>query len=245
MIRYSIRKSARAKHLHLKVSASDGLVVILPPAFDTSKIPGILREERVWIENALLKVAAQQDTLLSGIARSDAPHALPVRIFLQAVNQEWTVTYRKAPVPWCAAISRRPRRIEVCGTIDDHSACRAALHRWIHRRAHAHLVPWLQETSNEIGRPYGRTRVGNQRTRWGSYSQTGTISINQKLLFIPTDLVRYVFLHELCHTVHADHSPRFWTLLRAKEPRSAALQRELRIAWKHIPAWANAGLHSL
>ena len=74
-----------------------------------------------------------------------------------------------------------------------------------------------------------------QRSRWGSCSRQRAISINQKLLFLPPALVRYVFIHELCHMVHFDHSPAFWRLVTQREPRGRALDEELGVAWRYVP----------
>ncbi|NIN12121.1 MAG: DUF45 domain-containing protein [Gemmatimonadales bacterium] len=83
----------------------------------------------------------------------------------------------------------------------------------------------------------GRTIVRAQRTRWGSCSRRSTISLNKKLLFLPAPLVEYVMVHELCHTVHFNHSPEFWDLVRERTPEYQALEAELRTAWRYVPAW--------
>ncbi|MBO4625838.1 MAG: DUF45 domain-containing protein [Alphaproteobacteria bacterium] len=47
-------------------------------------------------------------------------------------------------------------------------------------------------------------------SRWGSCSTTGTMSLSWRLAFAPTDVMRYVVMHELAHRRHMDHSPAFW-----------------------------------
>ena len=47
-------------------------------------------------------------------------------------------------------------------------------------------------------------------SRWGSCSSTGTMSLSWRLAFAPTDVMRYVVMHELAHRRHMDHSPAFW-----------------------------------
>lgn len=47
-------------------------------------------------------------------------------------------------------------------------------------------------------------------SRWGSCSTTGTMSLSWRLAFAPTDVMRYVVMHELAHRRHMDHSPEFW-----------------------------------
>ena len=78
------------------------------------------------------------------------------------------------------------------------------------------------------------TMVRCQRTRWGSCSRRKTISINQNLLFVPSYLVRHVFIHELFHILHPNHSRRFWELVAKKEPNYLALRKELRTADRWI-----------
>ncbi len=55
-----------------------------------------------------------------------------------------------------------------------------------------------------------RVAVRDTTSRWGSCSTTGTISFSWRLAFAPTDVMRYVVMHELAHRVHMDHSPAFW-----------------------------------
>jgi len=52
------------------------------------------------------------------------------------------------------------------------------------------------------------------KTRWGSCSQDGRISLNKLLMFIPDNLVAYVIYHELCHLVVAKHNRNFWSLMK-------------------------------
>lgn len=56
-------------------------------------------------------------------------------------------------------------------------------------------------------------------------------------MFLPHDLVRYVLLHELAHTEEMNHSRSYWTILESLEPNYAALDQELRSAWRLVPDW--------
>jgi predicted metal-dependent hydrolase len=56
-----------------------------------------------------------------------------------------------------------------------------------------------------------RVRITNTRTRWGSCSTRGTISINWRIALIPEQLQRYLIVHELAHMTHHNHSPAFWS----------------------------------
>ncbi|HNV00072.1 MAG: DUF45 domain-containing protein [Verrucomicrobia bacterium] len=116
------------------------------------------------------------------------------------------------------------------GNVENVAACQDALRRWLARRCHQALVPWLREVSREKHLPFGRTLVKMQKTRWASWSQHRTMSLNMKLLFLPPELVRYVLVHELCHTVHMNHSREFWRFLAANEPGYIELDRWTRVS---------------
>jgi len=236
---YTIRENPRAKQVRLHLSVEEGLVVTVPLGFDRAEIATVLQAKRGWIERSAQKIEEERATV--GLAADDA---LPARIDLRAIAEGWAVEYRPRPTPWVTAgpvlASESPTaRLEVRGDVADPVACGAALRRWLGRKARAHLVPWLESVGDEAGLSFHRTSVHNARTRWGSYSRHRTVSLNQNLLFLPDRLVRYVLLHELCHSVYLEHSAPFWGLLEEKEPQAGTLRRELRLAWKYLPSWAN------
>jgi predicted metal-dependent hydrolase len=58
--------------------------------------------------------------------------------------------------------------------------------------------------------PVQRVTVRNQRSRWGSCSRRGTISLNWRLVQTPCFVRDYLVLHELAHLKEMNHSKRFW-----------------------------------
>jgi predicted metal-dependent hydrolase len=83
----------------------------------------------------------------------------------------------------------------------------------------------------------GRLQIRCQRTRWGSCSRRGTISLNVCLLFQTPEVLRYLMIHELAHLRHMNHSARFWSDVARHEPDWRALDRELLQGWRRVPSW--------
>lgn len=99
----------------------------------------------------------------------------------------------------------------------------------LRRAAKADLPARIERLSQQTGLHYELVTVRAARTKWGSCSGKGRISLSLFLMTLPEHLRDFVILHELCHTVHHDHSPRFHALLdRLVDGREKALVRELR-----------------
>lgn len=159
---------------------------------------------------------------------------------------------RRAPPP---DLSFPPERIELravgecwqcrpAATSAEADALRTALLGWLSARAEAILAPQLRSLAECLGVRYQRVQIRRQRTRWGSCSARGTISLNCCLLFHRPEVVRYLLVHELAHLTHLNHSRQFWELVERYEPHWRALDRELSRGWSQVPGWVLQALRA-
>jgi predicted metal-dependent hydrolase len=229
---YTVKESPRAKHARLKLSLRDGLVVVVPKGFDHSRIPSLLERKKRWLGQASERIETQRKFF-----EPEPPGALPERLTLRGIGEEWAVDYRPTESPHVTAVERPGNRLLVFGDTDNIDACKAALRRWLNRKTHENIKPWLLRLATERGFKLNRVLVKSQRTRWASCSKHKIISLNLKLIFIPEDLIRYVLIHELCHIEHLNHSRQFWALLKHHEPDYLKKDEKLRSAWRYVPAW--------
>lgn len=235
-LKYQVRISPRSRHVRVCITPQRGMEVVIPRGYDPERVPALLKRKQRWIRNALERVAP-----LLAHCGSETVWRIPEQIRLPALGLVWTVVAR------CSNTSTRTSvretgagQLLISGDIGDEWACRAALARWLMRQAHRHLVPGLERLSRELRLPYTRVCVRQQRTRWGSCSRDGTISLNANLLFLTPETVQYVLIHELCHRLELNHSPRFWRLVERYCPDYRRIHAQRKDLWKAVPRWADA-----
>ena len=229
---YTLRLSDRAKHVRLTITPRQGLVVVVPRGIRGFDPSPVLRERRDWIESAQAHFAERRAALLAG-----ADALLPSEVSFPATGECWGVEYR---ANGAATVSARTSgsMLVVRGPVDDGEACVAALRRWLQRAAAERLLSLLADESARTGLAYDRASVRGQRSRWGSCSSAGTITLNRCLLFLPHELTHAVVLHELAHLRHANHSKAFWRQLEELDSHASAHRKAIAHAWDVVPPWA-------
>jgi len=165
----------------------------------------------------------------------------PNTVALKAIGKSYAVRYTKRRTGGLALIHAAPSDLELNGNVTNQRGCVALLRRWLQMQGRFYLAPWIQKISLETELIFKGLQVRGQKTRWGSCSSKGTISLNYKLLFLPPHLVSYIVIHELCHTVHLNHSPNYWAFLSSFEPNCKTLDKEMKGAGRLVPRWVNWG----
>jgi len=233
---YTVRESRRAHAVRIRISTCGDVEVVVPVGFDSSRIPSLVAQHAESIGDARARI--RRSRLAAGTA--DDTSEPPARLVLAALEEDWHVTWTHDP--------SKPATVRLAGTARLHGAADTtsldswaeALRVWLIGRAKHRLIPQTEERAEQLDVPVPAVRIGCQRTRWGSCSARGTVSLNAQLLFLPSRLVEYVIVHELCHTVHLNHSPAFWRLVALHVPDLAPVRDELHSAWSYVPAWLAA-----
>jgi predicted metal-dependent hydrolase len=224
---WSVRVSRRARRLSVRVHLTGRVEIIVPPRTPARSIERFVGEHREWIARRRAE------------ARRNAPpeESFPPRsIALSACGEQWQVHLAGGSGAVRASVPS-PLLLKISGDVSDGRAVGGALREWLLRRAHEVLDARLVALAGELGLQYRRLAVRRQRTRWGSCSVRGTISLNCCLLFQRPEVVRYLLIHELVHTVHMNHSERFWRRVAAHAPDCRRLDRELLDGWRRVPSW--------
>lgn len=109
------------------------------------------------------------------------------------------------------------------------------LEKALREKARSLFVDRLALHAPRLGVAAPALRLSSARTRWGSCSHHGGISLNWRLIFMPLPVVDYVVCHELAHLKEMNHSPRFWSVVEQLCPDWRALRITLRQLGRQIP----------
>lgn len=98
----------------------------------------------------------------------------------------------------------------------------------LRKQAKKYLPYRLDYFAKLHGYKYQKLRFSHAKTRWGSCSSGGTISLNIALMDLPKHLRDYVIIHELAHLSHLNHSSAFWQEVALHDPDYQTHRQELK-----------------
>ena len=230
-LQWQLRVSSKARYARLRIMPFGGLEVVIPTRFPRKLVAGLVAEHADWARHQLARQAQLRESI-----------SLPSELRLDFDGSTTAIRYPNAPEriqgelfidPADEVIEDEVIKIRASGQ----RAASAELRAWIRQRARRLLPPLLQNVSKHTGLSYNRVSIRSQRTRWGSCSNRGNISLNDQLLFLPADTVEYLMIHELCHTRHLNHSKAYWTLVQEHCPGYRVHETRLGQSRHLVPDW--------
>ena len=218
---FAVRISPRARRLTARVHVGGRVEIVVPVGVNAHAVRDFVQRFTPWIDR---KVAAMRGAV--------APtEAVPRSIHFALTGEEFQVEWHAA----AAGMRQHGSRLVV--TAADEAGARQQLQTWLKAAARERLAPRLLQLAADLKYPVARVAIRCQRTRWGSCSTRGTVSLNCSLVFLRPQVVHYLFVHELAHTKHMNHSSSFWHLVAKLEPEYRSLDRELLAGWRTVPSW--------
>lgn len=228
---FVFRHSVRAKRMSLLVDPHEGLVIVLPKRFTQKQGLAFLNSQRAWIEKHL------KDGVIKTQEQLKNQFALPQKVALTSINQEWPIEYVSIKAAKTVSFKSKPDRLLFYGNVLNFKPCIPHITHWLKQQAKTYLPEMLQLVAKNCQLSYRKVSIRAQKTRWGSCNIDKDIQLNYKLLLMPEDVVNYVMVHELCHTIHMNHSNAFWRLVADYLPNYQAQIKALKNAHLLLPKW--------
>lgn len=206
---YRLRRSSARRTLALRVAESGAVVVNAPMRLAVGEIEAFLRRHADWVRQRLATLPAApvwRDGLVLPYLGGD--------LDLNWREEAATMPCRQdgAQLLVVASATQLPARVEA----------------WYREAARREFLDRLPAYSARLGVAPPPFRLSDARTRWGSLSPRGAMSLNWRLVKAPASVIDYVICHELVHLRHYDHSPAFWREVARLFPDFEAARAHLR-----------------
>jgi len=203
----------RARHYLLRVEADGGLRVTVPRSGSLGDAERFVKHHAAWVERERYRVALR---------------ALHTRTWDDGTR----VLVRGDELRLCVDPAARLIRLgdEVIPYRGERAGIRPAVVARLRHLASVELPVRLVELAAQHGFVVADVTVRDQKSRWGSCSPSGRISLNWRLLQLPPAIRDYVLVHELVHLRHPNHSQRFWRSVESLCPAYREARAWLRTA---------------
>lgn len=205
-IEYEIIRSSKRKKVTLTVERDRSVIVHVPLGMTEDEVRQIVAAKRQWILAKCRHPQKYQD-------RVHAPGK-------EVVNGE------------SAPYLGRDYRIEVIETPSgkvefshvflvppaQQAKRREVLREWYMVRAKVKVLARAKLLARDLGIDVAEAKIVDDRYRWGSCTPKNNLRFNWRLIKAPMFVIDYVIVHELAHLLEANHTSRFWSIVRAKSP---------------------------
>lgn len=223
-ISFSVVERSARKTLGIEVHPDGRVLVLTPRNCDDATIDEKVRLRARWISRQLAMFARYERhtaprQYLSGESHRYLGRQYRLRVRasdLSVISEQVTLTRNNMIVSGPGVLP--PEKVK------------ELLHRWYLGRARELFEVVLTEVFHWFGRrgfSKPRVSVREMRSRWGSLSPGGQMTMNSRLIQAPRPCIEYVIVHELCHLVHRDHGSEFFSTLGQVMPDWPARKQRL------------------
>ncbi len=213
IVPYRWRQSTRRRTLSITLHPETGITVHSPRNYTRGGVEDFLRQKTRWILRHLTQMEARRGSM------SPVRWENGQQLFVEGRRQALDIRTGAR----LAGVMPREDRLVVwlrgavpASELSDRT--RAAVLEWYRGQARRVLEFRVAHFSELLGKRPVIVRVKEQKRRWGSCSAKGALNFNWKLILAPPPILDYVVVHELCHLIELNHSPRFWSQVERVMP---------------------------
>ena len=213
---YTIKRSPKRKKLTITVERDRNVVVHAPESTPEETIRKVIESKRRWISEKTKHAQKYEE-------RPNPPGK-------ELVNGESTLylgrQYQIEVIPTDSTEIRFERRFLIPASLAD--GRRQILRNWYIERAKEKILPRAKTLAAILGVDFASAKIVDNRFRWGSCTVKNNVNLNWRLIKAPMFVIDYVIVHELAHLIEANHTPRFWNIVRTHAPTAENARSWLR-----------------
>lgn len=108
---------------------------------------------------------------------------------------------------------------------------------WLRSQAHNKILQSVRKYSLIFGFTYGKIRIKDTVSRWGSCSREGNLNFNWRIIMAPSEVIDYLVIHETAHLQELNHSGAFWGIVKKRCPEYRSSIAWLKSFGKELICW--------
>lgn len=213
VIEYELRRSSKAKKVSISIK-NQRVNVAVPTGFTFEYAKNFLEDNKEWVLKHLQKQIAATPinvpkTYTSGEKLLYRGRSYPLLI-QENQSKEYFAVFKGSRIVVHIPSALTPEKKT--------DLVKKLIEQWYIGQAHKLLPEQVDYYSKVINTPFNKLRIKDQKTRWGSCSNKGSINLNWRLIMAPHQVAAYVIIHELAHLKHMNHSKEFWKVVEVSLP---------------------------
>lgn len=199
------RRNLRAKRLTITIRPEKGVVVTVPGLVPMSTAKRFVDEKESWIAEKM-KLLDSQTTKKIISSYKTKKHELDL---IPCDTNKFKLILENGLIKifYPSSLQADDKNLQ--------EFIRLSIEKTFRKEAIEILPARLDYLSKQYNLQFNGFRIKNIKSRWGSCSSKNNINLSIYLMKLPDDLIDYIIIHELVHTVQKNHGPLFWTHLNA------------------------------
>ncbi len=206
VLEFTVQRSAKRRNLTITVERDRSVVVHAPVGISDEKIRQVVESKRQWLYEKKGHPQKYRDLphppgkeLVSGESALYLGRQYRIEVIKTGLTE---VQFSQR---FLIPAAQGKKRVE-------------ALREWYIGKSKEKIIPRVKIHARKLGVDVAGIRVVDSRYRWGSCTVRNNVGLNWRLIKAPMFVIDYVIVHELAHLIEANHTPRFWNIVRAQTP---------------------------
>jgi len=204
---YTIQRSNNRRKLTIAVERDRSVVVHAPAGMTDEAIRRVVESKRHWIAGKVWHPQKYRDLphppgkeMVNGESALYLGRQYRIEVVAEGLD---TVQFNQRFLVPASKLSER----------------KTALREWYVQKAQEKILPRVTRFAESLGVEFKHARIVDNRYRWGSCTVKDSVNFNWRLIKAPAFVIDYVIAHELAHLIEANHTERFWNVMRAQVPK--------------------------
>ncbi len=203
----TLKRSNRAKRVNIRLKPFGVVELVIPKTGSEKDAIGFLMSKKQWIQKTLKKVSEKENKR----SLFNENTTFKTRTFNLKIEKQNRININLRLKNGVLLVSYPETMPVTHPNVQD--AIRYGIVEGLRVEAKSFLPGRIAWLASQYGFNHNKVSIKNLKSRWGSCSGVNNINLNLHLMRLPDELIDYVLLHELCHTIEKNHGKAFWKLL--------------------------------